>query len=51
VMTADGEVFAKGLCRVSSRNLERMKGLRTEDLADGDPVEVVHRDDLVIIPT
>ena len=38
--TADGEVFAKGLCRVSSRNLERMKGRRTEDLADGDPVEV-----------
>ena len=51
VMTADGAVFAKGLCRVSSRNLERMKGRRTEDLADGDAVEVVHRDDLVIIPT
>jgi len=50
LMDGDGEVFAKGLCRVSSRNLERMKGRRTDDLASGDPVEVIHRDDLVLIP-
>ncbi|MEZ5266054.1 MAG: glutamate 5-kinase [Acidimicrobiales bacterium] len=50
LMTADGEVFAKGLVRVSSRNLERMKGLRTEELAQGDPVEIIHRDELVLVP-
>ncbi len=50
LVTADGAVFAKGLCRVSSRNLERMKGRRTEELAADDPVEVIHRDELVLIP-
>lgn len=50
LMTTDGDVFAKGLVRVSSRNLERMKGCRTEDLADGDPVEIIHRDELVLVP-
>jgi glutamate 5-kinase len=45
-----GEVFAKGLVRVSSRNLERMKGLRTEDLGGDDPAEVIHRDELVLVP-
>ncbi len=50
LLTPAGEVFAKGLCRVSSRNLERMKGLHTEDLAADDPVEVIHRDELVLTP-
>ncbi len=50
LMSADGEVFAKGLVRVSSRNLERMKGRRSEDLPASDPAEVIHRDDLVLVP-
>jgi glutamate 5-kinase len=45
-----GEVFAKGLVRVSSRNLERMKGRRSDDLRGDDPAEVIHRDELVLVP-
>lgn len=50
LVTADGEVFAKGLVRVSSRNLELMKGRRTEDLPAGEGAEVIHRDELVLVP-
>jgi glutamate 5-kinase len=46
----DHKVFAKGLCRYSSRQLRDVAGRRTADLPDGLPHEVVHRDDLVVLP-
>ena len=46
----DGVVFAKGLTRVSAADLTRAAGRRTADLPEGMPHEVVHRDDLVIVP-
>lgn len=46
----DGRVFAKGLVRVAAPTLARLAGRRTADLPDGVPHEVVHRDDLVVLP-
>jgi len=43
-------VFAKGLCRYTSRQLAQYRGRRTTELPDGFPHEVVHRDDLVVLP-
>jgi glutamate 5-kinase len=45
-----GRVFAKGLCRYSSAQLRAAAGRRTDALPDGVPHEVVHRDDLVVLP-
>lgn len=45
-----GEVFAKGLVRVGADALRAVAGLRTDDLPDGVPHEVIHRDDLVLLP-
>ena len=46
----DGVVFAKGLCRLDAMGLREVAGQRTPDLPDGVPHEVVHRDDLVVLP-
>jgi glutamate 5-kinase len=46
----DGKVFAKGLCRVDAARLRVLAGRRTTDLPEGVPHEVVHRDDLVVLP-
>jgi glutamate 5-kinase len=46
-----GLVFAKGLVRVGSATLAAAAGRRTADLPDGMSHEVVHRDDLVVLPT
>ncbi len=46
----DGRVFAKGLSKLSSVGLRDVVGLRTPDLPDGVAHEVVHRDDLVVLP-
>jgi glutamate 5-kinase len=46
----DGKVFAKGLVRASSDVLATVAGRRTADLPEGVPHEVVHRDDLVVLP-
>jgi glutamate 5-kinase len=46
----DGRVFAKGLCRYSAAQLRSVAGKRTSDLPEGLPHEVVHRDDLVVLP-
>ena len=43
-------VFAKGLVRYSSVALAELAGSRTSDLPDGAPHEVIHRDDLVVLP-
>jgi glutamate 5-kinase len=45
-----GSVFAKGLCRYSSTTLQSYKGRHSSDLPSGFPDEVVHRDDLVVLP-
>jgi glutamate 5-kinase len=46
----DGTVFAKGLSRHPSGRLEALIGRQTWQLPDDVPHEVVHRDDLVILP-
>jgi glutamate 5-kinase len=46
----DGKVFAKGLVKVASDVLAAVAGRRTADLPEGTPHEVVHRDDLVVLP-
>ena len=46
----DGKVFAKGLVRAGSDVLTSIAGRRTADLPEGVPHEVVHRDDLVVLP-
>ena len=44
------QVFAKGLVRLGSVGLRDVAGRRTTDLPEGMPHEVVHRDDLVVLP-
>jgi glutamate 5-kinase len=51
VAGTDGVVFAKGLAAVGADAARLMAGRRTSDLPEGSPHEVVHRDDLVLVPT
>jgi glutamate 5-kinase len=48
-----GNVFARGLAKFSSMDLDRIKGLRTSQIASvlgrKDYDEVIHRNDLVIL--
>ncbi|HET9692735.1 MAG TPA: glutamate 5-kinase [Acidimicrobiales bacterium] len=46
----DGQVFAKGLVRVPAAVLRDVAGRRTSALPADVPHEVVHRDDLVLLP-
>jgi glutamate 5-kinase len=46
----DGQVFAKGLVRHRASRLKELAGRRTSELPDDVVHEVVHRDDLVILP-
>ena len=46
----DGRAFAKGLSRFDAAGLRAVLGTRTDDLPEGSPHEVVHRDDLVVLP-
>ena len=46
----DGAPFAKGLVRYSASSLRSVAGRQTSELGDGLPHEVVHRDDLVVLP-
>jgi glutamate 5-kinase len=50
IVGADGRVFAKGISRNTSTELRGVAGKRTTDLPDGLPHEVVHADDLVVLP-
>jgi glutamate 5-kinase len=50
VVDGDGRVFAKGLARIEARTLRAVAGRRTDELPEGTPHEVLHRDDLVILP-
>ena len=46
----DGQVFAKGLTRHPAHRVKELAGRRTSDLPDDVIHEVVHRDDLVLLP-
>jgi glutamate 5-kinase len=46
----DGAVFAKGLVRHDAAVVREWAGLRTDVLPDDVPHEIVHRDDLVVLP-
>ncbi|HVJ95611.1 MAG TPA: PUA domain-containing protein, partial [Acidimicrobiia bacterium] len=50
IVDEEGHVFAKGLTRYRSTKLRTVAGKRTADLDDSLPHEVVHRDDLVVLP-
>jgi glutamate 5-kinase len=50
IVDVTGTPFAKGLVRYPSQILRDVAGRRTAELADGLPHEVVHRDDLVVLP-
>ncbi|MEJ7764664.1 MAG: glutamate 5-kinase [Acidimicrobiales bacterium] len=45
-----GRIFAKGLVRHSAATIDALAGRRTADLPPEVPHEVVHRDDLVMLP-
>ena len=46
----DGRAFAKGLVQLGAAQLAAVAGRRTSELGEGIPHEVVHRDDLVVLP-
>jgi glutamate 5-kinase len=50
IVGEDGRAFAKGLCRYGASQLRAVAGKRTSELPHGSPQEVVHRDDLVVLP-
>ncbi len=50
ILDDGGAVFAKGRVRWASDEIAQNLGRRTSDVADGLADEVVHRDDLVILP-
>lgn len=51
IADSDGSVFAKGRVRWTSRDLEDHQGKHTSELPPALVHEVVHRDDLVVVPT
>ena len=50
VVDETGDVFAKGLVQWSSEELERHQGRRTSEIPPELVHEVIHRDNLVILP-
>lgn len=50
IVDLDGAVFAKGQVRWSSEQLRANAGKQTADLPSGTSDEVVHRDDLIVLP-
>ncbi len=50
VADESGRVFAKGLVRIDAAALVEVAGSHTADLPEGVPHEVIHRDDLVLLP-
>jgi glutamate 5-kinase len=51
VRGTDGQPFARGMVFVDAAQLRRVQGMQTRDLPEGVVHEVVHRDDLVVLPT
>jgi glutamate 5-kinase len=50
VRGSDGVAFARGMVYVDANQLRRIKGMQTRELPEGVVHEVVHRDDLVLLP-
>ena len=50
VADSTGRAFAKGLAGADAATLRSVAGRQTGDLPDGVPHEILHRDDLVILP-
>jgi glutamate 5-kinase len=50
IVDGSGAPFAKGLVRYHASRLREVAGRRTGALPEGAPQEVVHRDDLVVLP-
>jgi len=54
LMDPEGQTFGVGLTNYSSRDINRIKGRRTQEIAQAlgheDIAEVIHRDNLVIFP-
>jgi glutamate 5-kinase len=50
VVDEHGIAFAKGLTRYSAAALGRAAGKHTRELPEGSPHEVIHKDDLVVLP-
>lgn len=50
VTGTDGIAFARGMVFVEAAQLRKAAGLHTSDLPAGMPHEVIHRDDLVMLP-
>lgn len=50
VSGTDGAVFARGMVFVEAGQLRKVVGRHTGDLPPGMPHEVIHRDDLVMLP-
>ena len=50
IVDGSGIPFAKGLVRYPARVLRRVAGRQTSELEEGLAHEVVHRDDLVVLP-
>lgn len=49
ILDATGKVLARGMATMSSASVAGSMGKRTADLVDIESVEVVHRDDLVVL--
>lgn len=48
VVDSNGVKFAKGMTRIDSQTIAKVKGLRLEQVLDDEVQEVIHRDDLVL---
>ena len=51
VLGPDGVAFARGMVFVAAADLREVAGRQTRDLPQGMVHEVIHRDDLVMLPT
>ena len=51
VCDARGTTFARGMVFIESGQLRRIAGMQTRELPDGVVHEVIHRDDLVLLPS
>ena len=50
VRSRDGIVFARGMVYIDADQLRAVAGRHTRDLPEGVVHEVIHRDDLVLLP-
>jgi glutamate 5-kinase len=50
VRGTDGSAFARGMVFVDAAQLRKVVGMQTGELPDGVVHEVIHRDDLVVLP-